>query len=94
MSRKFTELIQFSIDIQKRMGEYYEGVDTAEQIISEVVGEKATYYDGGIDDGLDGDEDGDTYLMKACFSTKSGLTIRMYYGNNSLILGDVLVTDM
>lgn len=85
------KLTQMASSIWNKMGKKYENSIVAEQIISEVLGEKAVFDDSDIDDGLDEGED--EYLMKDCFSTESGLTIRIYYGNNTSIIGEVTVRE-
>lgn len=53
---------------------------------------KVDCYDDYIYDGIGDDDCEDEYLMCRCFSTeKPNLTIRIYYGNHTRIIGDVEV---
>lgn len=62
-----------------------------EEGLSELLGTKVSWYDGGIDDGADGE---DEYVMKACFEVEgTDITIRVYYGNNTLEIGYVDIRD-
>lgn len=62
-----------------------------EEIVTKIVGSPCSIYDEKIDDGADGEDD---YVMKGCFEVKnSDLTIRVYYGNNTLEIGCVDVNE-
>lgn len=78
------ELIEKIEDALSDLDEYYES-DVIDAIKT-ATGLEAEWYDGGIDDGCDSGED--EYVMKACFSIKDkNITIRIYYGNNTLEIG-------
>lgn len=58
------------------------------QKLSDILGAEVSYYDGGIDDGADGNED--EYVMKACFECKAfgkDIFIKIYYGNVTETIG-------
>lgn len=58
----------------------YEGCADAEEILTKICGQKVSWYDTKIDDGIDDDED--YYVMAACFTTEDKkIDIIIYYGN-------------
>lgn len=62
-----------------------------EENLTNLLGKKVSWYDGGIDDGADGE---DEYVMKACFKVEdSDITIRVYYGDYTLGIGYVDVRE-
>lgn len=62
-----------------------------EENLTKYFNKEVSWYDGGIDDGCDDDED--EYVMKACFEViGTPIRIRVYYGNNTLNIGYVEVT--
>lgn len=76
----------------------YNSADIA-NTVTEVLGRKCKIYDECICkiddecfvDGADGEDD---YVMKGCFEVEdSDITIRVYYGNNTLKIGWVGVRD-
>ena len=80
MSKTF-EQIKREIE-QEFIGSRYDGVTATEKILTEIVGQSVDFYDTCIDDGVDGDETEDTYVMKDCFVSKDdSVVVRIYYGN-------------
>lgn len=77
--------------IDKAIGNEYSEIEIEEKL-TELLGAEVSWYDGAIDDGCD-DED-DEYVMKACFEViGTGITIRVYYGNNTLEIGYVDIRE-
>lgn len=72
--------------------EEYCGIEDAKKIISKIIGKDCCCYDSYIDDGCD-DAD-DDYVMCDAFECGE-LTIRVYYGNNTYLIGcvDVRIED-
>ena len=63
------------------------------KILSEIVGKECDCYDHCIDDCTGEDDEEDKYTMKACFRfANSPVTIRMYYGCDTEIIGYVDVS--
>lgn len=78
--------------INDAIGDEYSEIDIEEKL-TELLGAEVSWYDGGIDDGCDEDEE-DKYVMKACFEVIStGITIRVYYGNNTYKIGYVDIRE-
>ena len=74
------------------IGGHYEGDEETEKILSKIVGKPVKWYDTKIDDGVDDDEDYDTYIMKSCFSTEDDkIIVGIYYGDVSEEIGYVNV---
>ena len=70
----------------------YEGCADTEEILSRICGQKVFWYDTKIDDGVDGDETDDCYVMAACFTTKDRkIGIIIYYGDVTKEIGYVQV---
>ena len=82
-------LEQISREIRETfVNEFYDGVTYTEEILTEIVGKNVSMYDSKIDDGVDDDED--NYVMCDCFSTDDGfITIRIYYGDETRVIGDL-----
>lgn len=79
---------------QEFIGGRYDGVTTTEEILTQIVGKSVEWYDSVIDDGVDGDETEDQYVMKDCFSTKDdSVVIRIYYGDVTEEIGYVSVSN-
>lgn len=81
---------QISREIQETfVDEIYDGVTDTEEILTEIVGKNVSMYDSKIDDGADDNED-DNYVMCDCFSTDDdSITIRIYYGDETRVIGCV-----
>lgn len=63
-----------------------------EETLTNLLGRKVSWYDGGIDDGCDDEED--NYVMKGCFEVEdSDITIRIYYGDCTYEIGYVDIRD-
>ena len=63
-------------------GEHYQGDEETEKILSNLVGKTVKWYDTVIDDGIDGDDCEDEYIMRSCFSTEDDkIIVRIYYGD-------------
>ena len=79
---------QISREIQDTfVDDIYYGVTYTEEILTEIVGKNVSMYDSKIDNGTDGD---DNYVMCDCFSTDDDfITIRIYYGDETRVLGCV-----
>lgn len=76
------------------IGGNYDGITATEEILTEIVGQSVEHYDTCIDDGADGDETEDSYVMKACFSSEDeSITIRIFYGDVTKEIGYVSVSD-
>lgn len=74
------------------IGGRYEGISATEEILSNIVGQAVKHYDTCIDDGADGDETEDSYVMKSCFSTNDdNITIHIFYGDVTEEIGYVSV---
>lgn len=68
----------------------YTGITDTEEILTEIIGKNVSMYDSKIDDGTDGD---DNYVMRDCFSTDDNtITIRIYYGDITRVIGCVDVS--
>lgn len=88
-------LEQLRKEIQRKFigGRYY-GINATEEILTNIIGKSVECYDSAIDDGVDGDETEDTYVMKDCFTTKDySVVIRIYYGNVTEEIGYVSVSN-
>ena len=82
-----TEKIQTSL-----IGADYPGVLETENLLSEIIGVEMYCYDSVIDDGVDGDETEDQYVMRDCFSDAAGsVTVRVYYGD---VTGEIGYVDV
>ena len=76
------------------IGAKYLGASWAEGELSNIVGKKCVAYDSVIDDGADGDETEDQYVMRDCFEFEnSRLTCRIYYGDVTMEIGYVDVSE-
>ena len=76
------------------IGADYMGITETEELLSALVGKEVKHYDTWIDDGADGDETEDQYVMGAGFSTRSDdVIVRIYYGDVSEEIGYVDVED-
>lgn len=86
---------QLRDEIQREfIGGRYDGVTATEEILTQIIGKSVDWYDRVIDDGADGDETEDTYVMKDCFATKDdSVVIRIYYGNVTEEIGYVSVSN-
>ena len=74
------------------IGSRYLGIEETENILTHIAGEPIKWCDTKIDDGIDNDETEDTYVMKACFSTKDDeIVVGIYYGDVSEEIGYVNV---
>ena len=86
---KLTEKIQDNF-----IGAKYGGCAWAEEELSAIVGKKCAIYDSVIDDGADGDETEDQYVMRDCFQFEdSNLVVRIYYGDVTREIGYVDVAE-
>lgn len=84
-----TEKIQTAL-----IGSDYRGTGETEGLLSEICGEPMTWYDTAIDDGADGDETEDQYVMKSCFSNRDdSIIVRIYYGDVTEEIGYVDVSE-
>ena len=65
------------------------------EILQEITGMEATCYDQYIDDGADGDETEDQYVMCASYQFKEepNVTVRIYYGDVSGEIGYVDLSE-
>ena len=76
------------------IGAKYPGINAIEEELSDLTGMKMIWYDTCIDDGADGDETEDQYVMRACFENVSGsLVVRIYYGDVTEEIGYVDVSE-
>ena len=76
------------------IGAKYQGCSWGEEELTKLVGKPMNQYDDCIDDGVDDDETEDQYVRKACFATEdNGLTIRIYYGDVTMEIGYVDVSE-
>lgn len=76
------------------IGAKYRGIEWAKKELNEIVGAECECYDSCIDDGVDGDETEDVYVMKDCFCFEdSGITVRIYYGDVTREIGYVDVSE-
>lgn len=90
MSKTF-EQIKREIE-QEFTGGRYDGITATEEILTEIIGQSVEHYDTCIDDGVDGDETEDAYVMKSCFESNDGkIVIRIYYGDVTEEIGYVSV---
>lgn len=79
---------------QEFINSRYDGITATEEILTEIVGKSVEHYDTCIDDGVDGDETGDSYVMKGCFESNDGkIVIRIYYGDVTEEIGYVSVDN-
>ena len=63
--------------------------------LSSLIGKEVSLYDSCIDDGADGDETEDQYVMRDCWSTvDDSVVIRIYYGDVSREIGYVDVAEV
>lgn len=92
MKKTFEQIKQ---EIEREfIGGRYDGITATEDILTEIIGRSVEHYDTCIDDGADGDETEDSYVMKACFSTKDdSVVIRIYYGDVTEEIGYVSVSN-
>ena len=76
------------------IGGCYGGITATEEILTEIVGQSVEHYDTCIDDGADGNETEDVYVMKSCFSTDDdNITICIFYGDVTEEIGYVSVDN-
>ena len=76
------------------IGAKYQGCSWGEKELTKLVGQPMTQYDDCIDDGADGDETEDQYVRRACFTTEThGLSVRIYYGDVTMEIGYVDVSE-
>ena len=76
------------------IGSNYRGVNETEEMLTNMVGKPVTWYDTSIDDGADGDETEDSYVMRACFSAPHDeVIVRIYYGDVTKEIGYVDVEE-
>ena len=79
---------------QEFIGGRYDGETATEEILTEIIGRSVEHYDTCIDDGVDGDETEDCYVMKSCFSTKDDkIVVRIFYGDVTEEIGYVSVSN-
>ena len=91
--KKTLEQIKKEIE-REFIGGRYDGVTATEEILTNIVGKSVEWYDTVIDDGVDGDETEDQYVMKDCFSTKDdSVVVRIYYGDVTEEIGYVSVSN-
>jgi hypothetical protein len=90
MNKTFDQIKQ---EIEREfIGGHYDGISATEKILTNIVGQSVKHYDTCIDDGADGDETEDTYVMKTCFTTNDdNITIRIFYGDVTEEIGYVSV---
>lgn len=87
MSKTFDQIKQ---EIEREfIGGRYDGISATEEILSNIIGQAVKHYDTCIDDGADGDETEDTYVMRACFTNENNITIRIFYGDVTEEIGYV-----
>ena len=88
-------LEQLRDEIQREfIGGRYDGITATEEILTEIIGQSVDHYDTYIDDGADGDETEDSYVMKACFSSKDDtIVVRIFYGDVTEEIGYVSVSN-
>lgn len=91
--KKTFEQIKQEIE-QEFIGGRYDGITATEEILTEIIGQSVDHYDTCIDDGADGDETEDSYVMKACFSSKDDtIVVRIFYGDVTEEIGYVSVSN-
>ena len=91
--KKTFEQIKREIE-REFIGGRYDGITATEEILTEIVGQSVEHYDTCIDDGADGDETEDSYVMKACFSSKDDtIVVRIFYGDETEEIGYVSVSN-
>ena len=74
------------------IGANWKGEVATNEILTKIVGYQSRMYDQCIDDGADGDETEDTYVMKACFDFHNcNIKVRIYYGDFTEEIGYVEV---
>lgn len=79
--KKRIEFEELKQTIQDKVGTDFIGEVETEELLTDIVGKKATC-DTCIDDGVDDEDSEDCYVMKSCFSfSGSTLTVRIYYGD-------------
>ena len=84
-----TEKIQTAL-----IGTDYPGVEDLKEKLMELTGRKMKWYDSWIDDGADGDDTEDEYVMGVGYESTDGkVTVRVYYGDVSEEIGYVDVDD-
>ena len=89
LTDKLTEKIQSYF-----IGSRYRGDLATEDMLTELVGEKAHCYDKVIDDGADYDETEDVYVMRACFDFDNcDIVVHIYYGDVTEEIGYVDVAE-
>ena len=76
------------------IGGRYDGITATEEILTEIVGQSVEHYDTCIDDGADGDETEDVYVMKSCFASNDDkIIVRIFYGDMTDEIGYVSVDN-
>lgn len=90
MNKTFVQIKQ---EIEREfIGSRYDTTTDTEEILTNIIGQSVKHYDTCIDDGADGDETEDVYVMKSCFSTDDdNITIRIFYGDVTGEIGYVSV---
>lgn len=79
--------------IQVRLiGTRYRGEEETKDILNRMTGKSFELKESCIDDGADGDETEDSYVMKDRYEGQ-GMTVRIYYGNVSGEIGYVNVSE-
>jgi hypothetical protein len=73
------------------VGENFVNSEFMEKKLTELVGDKWREYDCDIDNACFGDEE-NAYVIKSCFENEQGnINVKIYYGDNTLEIGDVSV---
>ena len=76
------------------IGSKFEWVEQITDILYGIVGKPCRCYDSGIDDGADGDETEDQYVLYASFEFEnSDLCVKVYYGDVTREIGYVAVDE-
>lgn len=68
--------------------ECYTDEDDMAMKLGDLIGGSWREYDTKIDDGCMEDEE-DEYVMVSCFESTRNEVVRIYYGDNTMIIGDV-----
>lgn len=77
------------------IGSDWNGEEETAKMLNEIVGIKCECYDMDIDDGVDGDETEDTYIMYASFRFENTpLVVSIYYGDVTEEIGYVEVRNI
>lgn len=71
----------------------YPGPEDMKVQLKDYFGQEARFSDSGIDEGVTETDSPDDYVMKDVFEMEDGTDIRIFYGNNSRLIGYIEIRE-